>query len=138
MKDPSAIQGELVYIALFGKSAAGMFEASQSRSDREGWEQDVVEFISWAMRCGLIGPAGVSEHFSTLNADEFVAMLLNGDPVSGADKEAVWELIEFESTPMLDEILKGCGLYRWDGRRAAVDPIFWSRLARLEANGKPG
>lgn len=125
----NAYQSSLIYVALEPCSAVyflpnylgGQFGESPSQ-----WKSAVVEFLIRNLLANLIKPD--SPEFHHLNAEEICKIYSDSKPEISTE---IWMGVQFNSTKLLDELLKNEGLYSWDKFNSPTNEEFIQMLNSL-------
>ncbi|WEF34259.1 hypothetical protein [Pseudoduganella chitinolytica] len=96
----------------------------------EDWREDVVAFVYYMLKAGLIAPIAGIEGYQNKDANELRKILQEGDAENGFDVDLVWDIIHFFGTPGLTRLLQECELYGWDALDSELSPSLQAALAQ--------
>jgi hypothetical protein len=110
-------QRQLIFASLddFTPSAAlPNYRGGQYGEEHKIWHQAVIDFLCINVKCGFIEATHRSEIRAGYDARKLEYILLNGENDKNIDKNILWNILYFNGTDKLVEIIEKLGLRSWN------------------------
>lgn len=105
----------------------------QFGSTSDAWKRAVIDFLCINVRCGLIEATHRKEISTGGDVRRLKEILLNGDSDQLIDADVLWNVLYFNATSKLIQILERLNLRSWEAAKLDVDARFIAELDDLYA-----
>ncbi|MBJ9660670.1 hypothetical protein [Burkholderia gladioli] len=93
----------------------------QDGENPEIWRQAVVEFLCVNIELGFIEATHRPEIRAGCDVGKIESMLLNGDEAYGIDASVLWDVLYFNGTERLVDVVEKFNLRNWDCVNSEVE-----------------
>ena len=112
--------------ATFANYCGGQYGSESYR-----WRAAVVDFLCAGLRCGLIELTHKFAINEKRDSEGLRNLLTYGDVAAGIDTSILWDILYFNGTQQLVEIVKKYGLHDWDSFDTRENREFVIELGKL-------